>query len=853
MSRMTSSAAFGETLQFITSVKLEELEKQRLTYQEHARAVDEANAHDAGSVERVERLLKAVKTWPAASESTGSGADHLDLDDLELWLAQSKADPAGVPPALLRRWGDALEARVRRACTSLDYARLFGKLFTEWIESGDGSEASASPATPADADEGDEFVAVGRKEMHEQRAQLEALIFDDRTVDVKALEEYLDGLFLAHRDAENALKEIRKRVKEFGKTLTQSRISTAQLSVTIKSLLREDLLSNEKRKTLEEFSRNDKILEEVTSVLNMHLSRIGSWRWTPKEGVPIEMRRALNGKYRFYLDEEILQALLLHHLGVSWAVHFKSNFRHFLERAWKPAVPPTSKQALERRRVFLDETSAMPIESMRQGRRNSEYFMTQLPNSTTDSADYDGDASTGSTSVKQSLFDFMATECLINRAIHGSQTVLLSDLEWFGPSLRFDAILTVMKYFGVPDDWLSFFKTFLEAPLRFKGDAAGAAPRVRKCGVPISHQLSALFGETLLFVMDYSVNQRAEGLFLYRIHDDLWLWSPDSAKVAAGWDEMQRYAKLVGLTINEKKTGAVTLGGKHATGLPTGDVTWGFLRLDTSSGSFVIDDAKVDEHIAELRRQLGATRSVFGFVNAYNHYVRFIARNLGGRPANAFGAVHVDAMIKTLARVQSACFPDEAEGVVGQLRELLRKRFDADKIPLGWFFFPNAMGGLGLRNPLVELFALKKDMVKDPAKEVREQIEKDGDALRLARERWETLDELPAIARKSNSEYHKFDMELDEYVAGRERHIGEWGTLYNRLLQIASPHVVTTSATVAGVDVDLVSDGYYQQWLLAMYEEEMVQTFGDLEIVDPQLIPVGMVDLFRQTRISWEQ
>jgi hypothetical protein len=47
------------------------------------------------------------------------------------------------------------------------------------------------------------------------------------------------------------------------------------------------------------------ILEEVASVLNMHLSRIGTWSW-PEEGVAVEMRRALNGKYRFFMDEELL-------------------------------------------------------------------------------------------------------------------------------------------------------------------------------------------------------------------------------------------------------------------------------------------------------------------------------------------------------------------------------------------------------------------------------------------------------------------------------------------------------------------------------------------------------------------
>lgn len=313
MSKMMSSAAFGETLQFITTVKLDELEKQRLAYQEHARVVDDARALGVDSLARVERLLGAVRAWPgySAGEATAGAPD---LDSLELWLAQARADPSGVPPALLRRWGDALEAHMRRVGTGFDYARLFGRLFTEWIESGDG----AAPAPAEETAEGgaaEEFVEVGRKEMHDQRAQLEALVFEEQTIDTAALEEYLDGLFLAHRDAANTLKDVREDMGKFGKSLMATRWTPATLKTTITSLLSEDLLNNEKSRTLEEFARNESVLEEVASVLNMHLSRIGSWQWTPKEGVAIEMRRALNGKYRFFLDEELLQALFVSQLG----------------------------------------------------------------------------------------------------------------------------------------------------------------------------------------------------------------------------------------------------------------------------------------------------------------------------------------------------------------------------------------------------------------------------------------------------------------------------------------------------------------------------------------------------------
>jgi len=38
-----------------------------------------------------------------------------------------------------------------------------------------------------------------------------------------------------------------------------------------------------------------------------------------------------------------------------------------------------------------------------------------------------------------------------------------------------------------------------------------------------------------------------------------------------------------------------------------------------------------------------------------------------------------------------------------------------------------------------------------------------------------------------------------------------------------------------------------------MFGEEVVRMFGGLEVVDRNLIPVGMVGLFRSSRMRWEQ
>ena len=109
----------------------------------------------------------------------------------------------------------------------------------------------------------------------------------------------------------------------------------------------------------------------------------------------------------------------------------------------------------------------------------------------------------------------------------------------------------------------------------------------------------------------------------------------------------------VGLKFNENKTGSAYVGSSELPKrLPAGDIRWGFLKFDQKVARFMIDQKDVDFHIAELRRELAATKSVFGWVNVYNKYITFFQRNFGGRPAACFGEAHNADVIQTLRSIR---------------------------------------------------------------------------------------------------------------------------------------------------------------------------------------------------------
>ncbi|KAF8649593.1 hypothetical protein AX16_005684 [Volvariella volvacea WC 439] len=514
------------------------------------------------------------------------------------------------------------------------------------------------------------------------------------------------------------------------------------------------------------------------------------------------------------------------------------------------------------------------IEKLREEMRRRHFFVSQLSSSASRPSTYDDLLDAPATSkgadgddtdangvltpaaIKQKLLHILATENNLNKTLYRSHAILRSDFEWFGPSLPHSSILTILKFFGMPDTWLSFYERFLQAPLRFKEDPVDQV-RIRKRGTPISYALSVVCGEVVMFAMDFSVNQRAGGLFLYRMHDDLWLWDKDPKKCGLAWKEMQRFADLVGIKFNTIKTGSAVIVNPEdgidaeevKTLLPQGNVRWGLLVFDAEEERFRIDQEDVDHHIREMRRQLDATKSVFGWVNLYNKYMAFFLRNFGGRPAKSYGNEHIQNTLRTLARIQKELFKDTTGGVVGYLRGVLEKKFGAVDLPEGYFHLPITYGGLEIRNPLVELLSLPTDERGMGASSYVHQRDKtDKDLYRIAEEDFEFKKDRP-----KDLEFLSFE----EYITLRETYLDNWAVHYqNTLERLESNHEDISPNVLHDIDelgISLDDQAVYERWTFALYGEGLLKHFGSVKVVDGDLIPVGMVEVFRNSRMKLDE
>jgi hypothetical protein len=849
---MASSEILSQTLSSITTIKLSQLQKQKTEYESRKRSLLEDVASETDTRKRAKALLDGTKQLPSMTANP-----VISLDNLRRFVEQAEHDPS-VSEYFLRDYEATLRNDLEVQSNKYEFASLYGKLVNEWTSAGKADEEGFEP--------------VGREEMHEQRATWEEYVFKPKETDGAVIKAYLERIFLSgSKDVKRAYDVLVSSVQDFQKYAigTGTHFDEYSVGTCIKGMLRSDLLTDEKRATLRDFQGNSVVLSEIADVLNMRMATRSSWSWG--EAQIIEQRRNLNGRYRFYPDEDLLHAIFIYYIGRRFAVHLREALLAFMnsEGVWKPDARPISKEDVRRRKYFLAEEaphSGVTVEGKREKHFKDSIFLDQLPAEMQEvrgSYGHEmmaGDTRKGHVQVTQELLHMMETEILLSRKLARDMVVIRSDFKWFGPSIPHSSIFAVLEFFGVNSEWLDFFRRALEVPLRFKQDPADAEPQMRKRGTPLSTPLADYFGESLLFVLDFAVNQTA-GTMLYRLHDDMWLWG-EPEKCAAGWEAMVQFADVVGLDFNTDKTGSAvmaTQGSEVDAGvlekLPKGDVTWGFLRLDPENGRFVINQAEVDKHVAELKLQLDACRTVFDWIQAWNVYgVRFFTNN-SGRPANCYGRAHVDSMLATFQRIQATLFGAESGGAGDHLKKMISSRFGVRDLPDGYVYFPVGMGGLGLQNPFVKLYLIRDQTVEEPEKLVDDFLEDEEAEYRRAKERFE--DE--GAGERTQSEWDDLRgqefMSHEEFVRYRERTSVLLFNTYNRLMAQPVEKDVElrgeVKAALEGEDEWYALSGY-DRWVVQLFCKDMLARFGGLNVVDKGLLPMGLMGMLRESRFKWQ-
>ncbi|KAI3401031.1 hypothetical protein diail_736 [Diaporthe ilicicola] len=860
---MASSDILSQTLLSLTNTKLAQLDKQKDAYNSRKQLLIDRVDAQADSNNRVLELVEGVKDLPSMTSSAHNSM--ISVENLNRFIQQAQYDPA-VTKLFVEEHESLIRNELQVQSNRYAFASLYGKLVNEWIS--------------ADKDQGQDpqaaSLSIGREEARVQRETWEGYVFVPKTTDKDAIKAYLSSIFEAQEDVEDKISELRRDLKSFQDYWSVNRhFNVDSLTTTIKGLLRSDILTDSKRATLKDFLGNETVLSEIADVLNMRMATRETWAW--ESDSVIDQRRQLNGRYRFYPDEDLLQSIFLHYIGMRWAVELQCRFRDLLG-VWKSNLAPISSHDKWRLHYFLNISDTSPeeitgtVEWARRDHFENEIFLDQLPKYAEeqrgaygpDADTQNGDTRKSHLDVVQKLLHMIETDILLQDLLDDDgPTVIRSDFKWFGPSIPHTSIAAVLEFFGVGADWLEFFMKVLEAPLRFKQDPEDTPSRTRKRGTPLSTPLADVFGESLLFCVDFAVNQKADGTRLYRLHDDMWLWGSHGACVK-GWGVLSECASVLGLDFNLEKTGsAVSLGHEEDpepdlnTGLPQGDVVWGFLKLDRATGRFVINQDEVDKHIDELRVQLDACKTILSWIQAWNTYGARFFSNFFGKPANCSARRHVDSMLETFQRIQQQLFPDTPGGVGAHLKQMIAERFDVplSDIPDGYIYFPPEFGGLGLKNPFINLCLIRDTVVEDPNTMIESFRKQEAREYRNAK-----TDCDHRLHSRTESRGYKFRdyedepfLSLEEFSQHRERLSRSLGRTFEDLMREPSLKNVELKGAIKAV-LDL-NEWYalssYDQWVLQLFNKDMIARFGGLHVVEKGLLPTGLMDMLRTSRFSW--
>ncbi|MDI1490825.1 MAG: hypothetical protein OHK93_002030 [Ramalina farinacea] len=592
---------------------------------------------------------------------------EFEVRNIDRFLNQAQYDPT-VSSKLMNRWERSLFRHLESQSLKFLYASLYGKLTTEWLSSTQGPANFDKDAdTEMEDFEKVSSGKKMESRLNWERSVFEPTQVDGEAIK-NMLKGLFESATEDSNSMAEALKKLRESVAVFERQLAADHgFNISTLHWVIGGLLASDLLSDEKRNVLKGFKESTVIMSEVADVLNMRMAAIGSWSWGHEVPLE-QRRQLNGTYNIYMHEDVLQAILLQYigvKWSVFWKKTF-STFRKAKD-VWISPDRSVKQLDLKRRDFFLGEIARGPsVESEKRKMYRKDYFLAQLPNSETqrregdegdEEADFEerqlttqslqapqaprkramqtarkGAARFCSTApepdyreeaeecvsddddddsepkkpmeAKQSLLHLLRTEILIKCRLHGEITCFRSQIDNVYPSLPHLTIETILKFFGVSPKWLKFFKTFLQAPLKFIDDDDSTEPRVRKQGTPGAHALSEAFGEVVLFCLDFKINRETEGEILWRMHDDIWFWSAHNETCAKAWSAVKDFTKTTGLNLNERRTGSVHIAQKNnstdlvavdvGNALPKGQIRWGMLHLNPQSGRFEIDQEMVD-------------------------------------------------------------------------------------------------------------------------------------------------------------------------------------------------------------------------------------------------------------------
>ena len=620
------------TIQFITQTKLAELSRQRdllLTQYKNAETQAAASESVAGIVALYEGL-KEIRI--------GHLPLHRDLPNLAVLLRGIEP-----PEPLVGFWREQLERELQRGRLRADVVYLFGAFLGEW-------------------DNRDDVHLAWRNERQEQYDRLvrQASSLPESSPTLKQLD--VTAWEKLHEQIAGQIHEaIEKSVggAESGYYPHWARIADNPHN------------PSEVRAEAKRFSKDEVLSQQFADALRVATRDPRSWSW-PSSGVKARAQWTRN-KWRLYPTLSLVDLAVLHAHSAFWMDAIESCYSHLgrrmnrqgrlqkLEDLHAPEVIMANERRMlkaELDRVLFawyepaDPWTSQPNFQEGQPVRGIIYRRAEEQCELRDAARMGYGYGEGTNPMVRQVH----AEVQLLRAAFPEQPlyVLKLDIQDYFASVPHETLFSMLRKLGTPRPGIEFAERFLAIPYLIDGQPS---PALR--GVPMDQPYSHWLCEWLLRLMEEFVHARAQVRIIRQI-DDICLLAGSAEDAVSGWNAVREFLPDCGLSVNEDKCGAITIGGDPVRGLPESSPRWGLLEL-VGDGNWQVHEPIFEKLFRDSQREVNARHAVLAKITSYNQHLKFLLTSIG--IAMDLGDVHRESVGRALSRFEKTFFDGERSRV----------------------------------------------------------------------------------------------------------------------------------------------------------------------------------------------
>ncbi|CAN9203983.1 unnamed protein product [Alternaria alternata] len=734
------SFAITPTIRQAVELRLEELEHTKQSFEQRY-VLDAKQSGEPSVVRRIERLLEEIENLdPKFDKEDGNWTSETTKRCIE----QARDDGIITENKLLKLEKGLLDKLIRFR-NRMEVSCLHSRLMKEALD----TETTTTATKLGDMALEDDFEVID-DDRKDALKYFESSCSRQMNVHSSSIDEYLWGLFTGEEDYVHA---IRYGMQAYGSDLSNGNIEVDQKTLIwiITDLIRSERISQERKETLINYLQSPDALLEVTAILNMRGYR--EWNYKNAEvGLPVDTRKTIHGQHYVHVEVEIIDMLFLHCCAFRWATKLNECLRDYVDKSKAFQVAPLTRADADRRSFFFDNTSLMPpppfgytgfpcppppppepkkgcrrrktkprtmrlapsivpaphviqvppppppdtltdVESVRRDDYQKHFFMSRLPK-------HDGDVPkmTSSKDIQARLIKTLAVECNIRKAFDDKVNALTVKFDSLASTLPHCAIITVLRFLGVPEVFLSLFNRALKPKLSIESSTHEAATTITpERGLSFGYSMEIFFSEAVLFFLDLAI-RKATRSYMYRVHDHCYFVGTQ-VQTNHAEEAIVRFSQVMGMKFRSFSSGD--------------ELSVGFLTINLRTTSphdtsiiVGIDDSEVALYAANAKLRLKSCSTVLEWVREWNDTVGTYAAHLFGPLANVFNEEHREMIKETYRRIHSIVLDgsDLTRCVAKVLKPSVSCKLEhglPDLEPI--IYLPQAYGGLGVKNPFVTI------------------------------------------------------------------------------------------------------------------------------------------------------